>query len=254
MPHAPTVPLPVPDRPQRRRHRGGVLATLVLLLALVAGAGLLADSIVRSRVQDAVEQQVTDQYTGSGVEIRLHGWPFLWQLRQDRLEAADLRADSLTVDAEGRPIEVRNVELHGTDLTGVRHDQEHIVAGTVTGAVDVTWPAVRELSGVDLAYAGPDRVRLSTSFSVFGQQVPVTIEGTPQLDPATGGLGIGDATADVAGTTVPQPLVDPLLTRAGDGYRLPPLGALAYDSLTVGPEAVRIGLVGTDVDTQQVLG
>lgn len=253
MPHATTVPLPVPDRPQRRRHRGGVVVALLLLLALVAGAGVLADAIVRSRVQTAVEQQVIDQYAGDGVEVRLHGWPFLWQVRQDRLEAADLRADSLTVDAEGQRVEVRNVELHGTDLTGVR-DQQQIVAGTVTGGVDVSWPTVRALSGVDLAYAGPDRVRLSTSFSLFGQQVPVTIEGTPQLDPATGGLGIGDATADVAGTTVPQRLVDPLLARAGDGYRLPPLGALAYDSLTVGPEAVRIGLVGTDVDTQQVLG
>lgn len=248
-----TVPLPVADHPRPRRRRGGGVVALLLLLALVAGAALIADEVVRSRVQTAVEQQITDQHAGRGVQVELHGWPFLWQVRQDRLDAADLRAESLTVDAEGLPVEVRNVDLHGTDLTGVR-DQQQIVAGTVTGTVDVTWPTVRELSGVDLSYAGPDRVGLADDLRFLGRSVPITVEGTPTLDPATGQLGIRDATASVAGTSVPQRLVDPLLAQVGQGYRLPALGALQYSSLAVGPDAVTIGLTGTDVDTQQVLG
>lgn len=254
MSHA-TIPLPVPapGPGPRRRGRGGAIVAVLLLMVLVAGAAALADGIVRGRVQSSVEQQVTEQYQGTGAEIRLTGWPFLWQVRQDRLEAAQLRADTLTVDAEGRRVQLRNVDLRGTDLTGVR-DQERIVAGTVTGSVDVSWATVRELSGVDLSYAGTDRVRLADSLRFLGRSVPVIVEGVPQLDPATGELGISDATATVAGTSVPQGLVDPLLAQVGDGYRLPPLGSLQYRSLTVGPEVVRIGLAGTDVDTQQVLG
>ena len=252
MSHA-TIPLPVPGPVPRRRGRRGPIVAVLLLLVLVAGAAALADGIVRGRVQSSVEQQITDQYQGTGVEISLTGWPFLWQVQQDRLDAAQLRADSLTVDAEGRRVELRNVDLHGTGLTGVR-DQERIVAGTVTGSVDVSWATVRELSGVDLSYAGTDRVRLADSLRFLGRSVPVIVEGVPQLDPATGELGISDAAATVAGTSIPQALVDPLLARVGDGYRLPPLGSLQYRSLTVGPEVVRIGLAGTDVDTQQVLG
>ena len=250
-----TIPLPVPAAgpAPRRRGPGGAILAVLLVLVLVAGAAALADGVVRGRVQSSVAQQITDQYQRTGVGISLTGWPFLWQISQDRLEAARLRADSLTVDAEGHRVELRNVDLRGTDLTGVR-DQKHIVAGTVTGSVDVSWSTVRELSGVDLSYASTDRVRLSDSLRFLGRSVPVIVEGVPQLDPATGALGLGDATAKVAGTSVPQALVDPLLARVGDGYRLPPLGSLQYRSLTVGPEVVRIGLAGTDVDTQQVLG
>ncbi|SDB80793.1 Protein of unknown function [Raineyella antarctica] len=250
----PTIPLPPLGRRRPRRRRGaGIVLALVLLAVLVAGAAALADTIVRQRVQDSVAAQLTRQYTGHGVQVELTGWPFLWQVGQDRLDGGRLRADSLTINAEGRPVQVRDVDLRGTRLTGVR-DQQHIVAGTVTGSVELSWQTVRDLSGVDLAYVSANRVRLSESLQLFGRSVPVTIEGTPELDPTNGGLGIRDATATVAGTTVPQGLVDPLLQRVDQGYRLPPLGSLHYDSLAVDPQGVRLQLTGTDVDTQQLLG
>lgn len=247
---ADTVPLPPVAQSGRRRSP---LLLVTLVLVLLTGTAALADTVVRNRVEASIARQLTAEQQGRGVEVRLEGWPFLWQVGRDRLDGATLQADRLVIDAEGQPVEVRDVALHGTDLTGVR-DQQQIVAGRVSGTVDVTWPTVRELSGVALSYAGPDRVALADELRLLGRGVPISVEGTPTLDPATGELGIRDATADIAGTTVPQRLVDPLLARAGDGYRLPPLGDLAYDSLTVGPEAVRIGLVGTEVDVDQVLG
>lgn len=231
----------------------GALFALVLVVAVVGAAAALVDNEVRTRSERSVEQQVTQQYAGTGVQVRLSGWPFLWQVHQDRLDGGSLRAAAVTVDAGGHRVVLRNLALQGTDLTGVR-DQQHIVVGQVTGSVDVPWSTVRELTGVDLAYVSADRVRLSENLDVLGQQLPVTIEGTPRLDPATGELGIRDATATVAGTAVPKQLLEPLLARVGTGYRLPPLGALHYRSITPGPDAVRVGLAGTDVDAQQVLG
>lgn len=247
---ADTVPLPPVGNPGRR-HSPALL--VVLALALLVTAAALADTVVRARTEASIARQVTDQQQGRGVEVRLEGWPFLWQVGRDHLEGATLRADSLVIDADGLPVEVVDVDLAGGDLVGVR-DGQGIVAGRVDGSVGVSWQTLGRLSGLDLAYAGPDRVRLSTSFGALGRQVPVTVEGTPRFDPTTGGLGLGEATADVAGATIPARLVDLLLEQVGDGYRLPPLGTLAYDSLDVGPEAVRIGLVGTDVDVDQVLG
>lgn len=157
------------------------------------------------------------------------------------------------MDADGLPVEVLDVDLRATDLVGVR-DQRGIVAGRVEGSAAMSWATLGDLSGLDLSYAPPDRVLLRESVRVLGREIPLTVEGRPELDPATGDLAIRDATATVAGATVPQPLVDPVLARVDRGYRLPPLGTLAYGAVEVGPDAVRINLAGTDVDVDQLLG
>lgn len=247
--------IPLPPTPPESPHRGrrAVVPAIVLLLVMVAGTAVLVDAVLRARTQAAVAQQVVDQQQGVGVQVRLTGWPFLWQVSRDRLAGASLRADSISVDADGLPVEVLDVDLRATDLVGVR-DQQGIVAGRVEGSAAVSWSTLAELSGLDLAYAPPDRVLLRESVRVLGREIPLTVEGRPELDPATGDLAIRDATATVAGATVPQPLVDPVLARVDRGYRLPPLGTLAYRTVEVGPDAVRISLAGADVDIDQLVG
>ncbi len=229
------------------------LVALALVVAVLATVAFVADTVARKRVETTVEQKVTQYWAGSGVQVTLPRWGFLWQMRNDRLDTGRLTADEVTIKLDGKKVTLRNVNLEGRDLTGVR-TREDLMAAEVTGAADISWDAVRELSGVDLAYVADDRMGVSRTFSMFGQDLSVSVEGTPQVDPATGVLSLDQATASVGGAAVPQQLLDPVMGQVEAGYPLPQLGAMQYQSVEVSPEAVRINLAGTDIGPEQLVG
>lgn len=231
-----------------RRHRTIrhlIVAALVLLL--VAALFVVADRVVQRLAQDRIAAEIQSQLgTPEPPDVDLGPFPFLTEIATGRVESAHVTAAEVALP-NSNGATVRDVDATFSGITGSDRFAR-IVAdrGTATGML--SYPSLSALTGLDLQYAGPDRVQVRFDTTVGSYPVAGTVTGRPVLDVAGQTLEITDAELSVTSVGVPQPVVD----AAGQFILRPvPVETLPYNlrltAIAVREDGVQITATGEDL-------
>jgi hypothetical protein len=200
-----------------------VKALLVVVLLLL-GLAVLADRVALGFAEDRVAEQVADQGGLAGVpEVEIRGFPFLTQAVGGRYD--DVRI-SLTAE------QLRQPEGTQADvvLRGVGVPLSSVLAGSVRevpveridGTATLSYALLSSQLGADteLAREG-DRLRITRTVEVLGQQLRLTATGAVSLDGNDLVVDVDEASG--AGIEVPGFLLDRAANLLDLRYRLPEL-------------------------------
>ena len=231
-----------PAAPARRRSRWPrvllivVLVLAVLLVVLDRGGKYVAERVAADNLQSS-------QHLPSRPDVTIHGVPFLTQF-------ASGHYDHVSVDADGLPVAdgaVRISHLH-VDLNQltVSRNFSTFHANSATATATLGYPELSRRLGIDVSYAGGNRIRASKSFDlpVVGTVSP-TISVRPSL--VNGALTFGTSTINGAGSQLG--IVADALHKLFDVSI--PLDGLPFDikvrSLVADATGVHADLVGSDL-------
>lgn len=169
--------------------RKGLLVALVVL-AVLLGAGWLADNAVRRTAQDRAAAALQARLgLDEEPEVSIGGFPFSLALLTRSVPQASASVRRVVVGASG----------HEVTVTGVRAETGAItLAGTevVVDRVDaigvLDYGGLSELAGVPVSFAGDGRLALTCVTTIAGTQVSVGITALPELDEDGGRLRLTD--------------------------------------------------------------
>lgn len=216
----------------------GVIVTLVVLAALA----LVADRAVLARTETVAAERVRETFAVQGdLDIELHGFPFLTQLAQGRLEQVTGSADEVTFGT----LTLTEVDVAATGVT------TGSPVTTATAGLEATVPTAtlqqvaREQTGLELTVA-VDAGAIVVSgdalgLTLAGSAVPRVEDGRLLVDLDTVSIG----GLDVAIESLPAALRDRLSDLEVPVDELP--AGLVLGSATVVADGVRISATGTDV-------
>ena len=185
-----------------RRRSSGPAKALVVLLGLVVVAGLLvvaAELVLRpiaeARAATELERALPATASG-GVDVDIHGWSLLLQALRGSVDDVTVTGDDL--ELSGIPVQLR------VDLTDVPVDGQG-TTGPSTGTITVDEASVNALQAVrDTGGAltlGRSSVTYDRSFDVpLLGEVPVRVEGRPDLSDDGGTLTLTPTAASVPGS------------------------------------------------------
>ena len=226
-----------------------LLVVLVVVLVL-AGLFVIADRVVQRLTEDRVATRVQTQL-GAPVKpgVDLGPFPFLHEIATGRLDSARVRIDEVALpDRNGAT--VTDVDATFTNVT-MSDRFSRIVAdqGQATGLL--SYRSLSALTGLDVEYAGTDRVQIRFESVVGNWTVAGTATGRPVLDVENQSLEIADAQVSVTSEGVPQPVAD----AAGQFVlRRVPLDTLPYElrltSIAVREDGVQVAATGQDLPLQ----
>lgn len=195
-PAAPSA-APAPTSTRRRPRRVVVLVGVALLLMAVLL--VIADTVARSAVRDAIASELGTALPlerGSGVAVEVGGFSMLAQLATGRLERIAVTADA---------VDFGQISVAADAVaTGVPIDRSQ-PADSVTIDLFVTEEELANLadnlSGIplDTISVEEDEIRLETDVRVFGIPIPISIGIAPgaadgQLTFDPGSLSLSEAT------------------------------------------------------------
>ncbi|WJL95191.1 DUF2993 domain-containing protein [Microbacterium sp. ET2] len=198
----PTRPLPewavATEPPARRRRRVWPWLLAVLFVAgLAVAAWFVGEAIARDLVKSTVREQVItalDLPADQPIDVEVDG-AVLPQLIRGSLDDLTISSDDVTIGPLTGDIDVR------TQGVPIRGDAD-LEAGS--GSVTLDRAQLQSLltglegfpDGAEVDLDAPD-VRLSTSFPVFGIEVPVTVAVIPSA--VDGDLALTPSAVEVAG-------------------------------------------------------
>lgn len=154
-----------------------------MLLLLLVGALVAVDRVAATLAGGAVAARIrSSERLPTTPQVTIHGFPFLTQLaagRYDDVEVSirDLRRGDLRVSRA-------DVHLHGVEVSAsdaLARRVRTVPVGSATGSLLLSYADLDAMlagRGVTVAYAGTDRLRLTGTFSVAGQQVSASGTGT----------------------------------------------------------------------------
>lgn len=191
------------------------LLVLGVVVAVLLGAGALADRAVVRWVEGYVAEQVAEQGQLAGPpEVDVRGFPFLTQALDGRYE--DVRI-SLSAEQLGQPpgtsadVRLTGVRLPlGTVLSG---EVQEIPVDRIDGTATLSYALLAEQMGGDATLARDgdgDGLRVTRTVELLGYTLPLTATGTVTLD----GLDLVIDVEEAAGAGVDVPPF--LLERASD--------------------------------------
>lgn len=190
---------PADESPRRGRRGVRWLIAVVVLLALLAGAVVVADIVIRGIAQDQVaagiEEQLPAEVEGE-VAVEIGGFSVIQQYLAGSFDEVDLSAPALTVSGFPASAEVA--------LRGIPIDRSGTVTGTIDRAVGtVTIPqgsvagliASRGVEG-DITLGDGD-LQYRTSTTILGQEIGFGISARPVID--TGRIVFAPQSAQIDG-------------------------------------------------------
>lgn len=185
------------EPPVRRRRAWPWLVVLAIVVVLVGGAAVGAESIARSTVTEGVRALVSTQVDApSGVDVDVDGL-VLPQLLSGTLDEVRVSADDVgvgglsgdvSVTARGVPIRGDAAAQGGTAAVRLDVDELRRLLARIDG-----FPS----DGVGMASPA---VTMSREFSVFGIAIPVGVALTPGA--ADGALTLTPASFEAAGAAI----------------------------------------------------
>jgi hypothetical protein len=199
----------VAPRPTRRRHRG---RRALLILVILLGLAVLLDWGARLATERIAEQRFqSSQNLSERPDISIGGWPFLTQLAARKFRDVRVHATGLVVHTDGNDVRIQTLDarLHGVVPGG---DLASAHADSATGTVLVTYPDLSKVVGVDLSYAGGDKIRASKTVTVLGQKIDVSASASITIN-SDGSLGFSNVTTNLGNVQLPQQVTD-LVTQA----------------------------------------
>ncbi len=229
-------------RPARRRSPWlrrlvvFVLVLVVLLVVLDRGGDYVAERLTAEHLQSA-------EHLGSRPDVSIDGVPFLTQFAQRDFDHITVDADDLPVAAGAVQISHLHVDLN--QLT-VSRDFASFHVDSTTGRATIDYADLSRRLGIDVRYAGNNRIKASKSFDlpVVGRISP-SITVRPTL--VNGALTFGASSINGAGDNLG--VVSAALNKIFD-VRIPfdqvPF-QLRIRSLTVDAQGLQARFVGADL-------
>jgi hypothetical protein len=230
------------------RRRGGCLPiALLLVVVLVIGGVVVADRIVHARAEEEVSRILQNQMQLSSTpDVTIRGFPFLTQVAMNRFGQVDLSGTGITAGTPERPLHVDRMDLTLRDvLTQDRF--RRITATELEGTAYVTWAEISRQVDAEVTPQEGGRVRVDLSAELYGQRADFALSARPVLDVPTQEVRLVEPRVLIARYQVPNAVVE----RIAAEY-VPPVPialplSLRADSLTIGPDHLELGLIGTDV-------
>jgi hypothetical protein len=184
-------------RPRKRWGRR-ILVTLLVLLIILAAILAVVDRIGASYaervISDRVAEQVADQDAQSAKpDVTVEGIPFLTQVVAGKYEEIKILLRDFSGPAgNGKTIKMPVLDVRAKDvrapLDTLRSGQGDIIATTVTGAGTIDYATLAQLSGEDgVKLAEKDgKLAVTAPLTVLNQKV--TINGTANIEVASGNV------------------------------------------------------------------
>lgn len=217
------------------------LAKWLIALAVVLVVLVIGDRVAVVLAENKAVSTVKDSGDVTGVEIDIHGFPFLTQAIGGELSHVTGAADAASFG--GLSVSDVQVEARGMSISA----PYPVATGEASGSVSV--PSLQallaEATGLDLALES-DGGSLKASGNVLGTEL--TIGVIPEVaDPSA--LGVTISSVQMGGVMVAVDALPPFISeRLSDirvGLDLPE--GIALDSVVVDGDAVRVSVSGTDV-------
>lgn len=191
-----------------------VLAVTGVSLAVVVGAAVAGDALIRSHVEDQAAQQLqTALQLSEPPTVELGGLPFSAAFVTRRVPTASLTAAEVPLEVSGQRITIHTVEVVGQDLT---LDGDRITIGLGRASGVLGYPALTQLAGVPVA-AGEQagRVQVSYTAELFGRELVAVVSAVPTLNDRRDRLLLDQPQIQVAGfelsESIAQWIVDELV-------------------------------------------
>jgi LmeA-like phospholipid-binding len=222
--------------PWPRRLVVFVVVLAVLLVVLDRGGDYVAERLTAQHLQSA-------EHLASRPDVSIDGVPFLTQFARRDFDHITVDVNDLPVAAGAVQISHLHVDLN--QLTVSRDFASFHVVST-TGRALIDYADLSRRLGIDVRYAGNNRIRASKSFDL---PVVGTISPTITLRPAlvNGALTFGASSINGAGENVG--VVSAALNKIFD-VRIP-LDRVPFQlrirSLTVGAQGLQARFVGADL-------
>ena len=184
-------------RPRKRWGRR-ILVTLLVLLIILAAILAVVDRIGASYaervISDRVAEQVADQDAQSAKpDVTVEGIPFLTQVVAGKYEEIKILLRDFSGPAgNGKTIKMPVLDIRAKDvrapLDTLRSGRGDIIATTVTGAGTIDYATLAQLSGEDgVKLAEKDgKLAVTAPLTVLNQKV--TINGTANIEVASGNV------------------------------------------------------------------
>lgn len=230
-----------------RRRRGGCLPIALLLVVVLLGGLVVADRVVHARAEAEVSRILQNQLElNTAPEVTIHGFPFLTQVAVNRFGHVELSGTGITAGTPERPLQVERMDLTLRDV--VTEDRfRQITATELDGTAYVTWAEISRQVNAEVTPQEGGRVRVDLTADLYGQQADFVLSARPELDVPTQQVRLVEPRVLIARYQVPAAVVE----RIAAEY-VPPVPialplALQASSLTIGPDHLELGLVGTDV-------
>ncbi|MBT2449821.1 DUF2993 domain-containing protein [Streptomyces sp. ISL-43] len=153
----------------------------VVLGGLFVGLDRWAVGYAENRLADRIQ---TRQGLAGGVEVDIHGFPFLTQALSHDLDEVDLKVADLDVaTTDGRKTRLSRlaVTFHGVELNG---DYSGGTAARAEGSALITYADLSAAAqpGVTVAYGGaPGKVKVSASVEFLGKTISRSVVSTISL-------------------------------------------------------------------------
>lgn len=250
------APAPSPTRSgaggRRRRPAWFTPILLVLVLCLVGALLVLGDTLGRRWAEGVIADRVrTELGLSAAPVVRIEGVPFLTQVASQRLAAVHVTAEQTTLPVDGRPVELRGVDLWLRGVTQ-RDNFAEISVADLAGGGQLAWVSVSQVTGTTIDWSGRDdqgrgRIAVRHILAFQGLSIPITLTGRPVINVATRQLSFAEPTVAVAGHTLPADLVADLLTRNLKPIDLPLPPGLTVTEVTAEESGLGVRLTGTDV-------
>lgn len=235
--------------PVQRRRRGplrAVIITLIVLLAVLVVADRAVAYVAASKIAGQLQSRLG---TSAEPQVSIAGFPLLTQAVAGTYERVQITAtgvDAKELDKVDVRLDLREVRLPLSDaLAG---DVSHGRVGRADVAIDISEASLSTLTGLPITIDGlTDQVaRLSTTFDVFGQKVPVSIDAMVIIEGTNARLDLQDASA--AGIDLPGFVLSQLSDMVGVKFAVPTLvEGMHLDEVTARDGAVVLHASGTDV-------
>lgn len=203
------------------------LVVSLVLVAVLLGGGFLADRMLERWAEDYVADQLTEQAGLAGApHVDVRGFPFVTQALDGRYEEVRI---SLTADELGQPegtdADIRLVGVHIPLSAVLSGDVQEVPVDRIDGTATLSYELLSAELGGDstLAQAG-DGLRVTKTIELLGYAVPLTANGTLDLDGDQVVIDVEEASG--AGVDVPEALIDQLSDLLDIRYQVP---ALPFD-------------------------
>jgi len=219
-----------------------VWIVVVVVLAVLGGAGFAGDQYLRSQAEKQVATQVAGAFSGmEDPAVKIHGFPFLTQMLTGKFGHVTGTTDQVVFDG----LSAADVKVEARDVT-ISPAQAGSATVSATVDLETAQALMRTRSGISDLTLRSEGDHLVVTTTVQRQRLELTGVLTTDIDVVR--LEIQSATVDGMSTAIDRL---PAQTRSSlDKLTVPVSGlphAVTLDSAEVVPGGVRFTATGTDV-------
>lgn len=173
------------------------LAVTLVVLAVLGGAGVVADFVVRDQAEQQVAQTVQKKLgLESPPSVTLGGVPFSAALVTRKVPDASLSAQDVPLEVSGKPVSFTDVHATAKDLV-LQGQQVRIDSAKVTAVLP--YSGLSTLAGVPVEGTADGKLKVSYTADLFGDSRVATVSAVPVLDAKGDKVRLTETSIEIAG-------------------------------------------------------